>query len=185
LSDASIKAAKQLALKCKVSVDFICCDLYDLENHLNEDFDMVFTSYGTIIWLPDLTKWANVVSSLMKKGGQFVFADFHPLVWMYDDNFEKIIYPYLNREPIVEEEEGTYAQKEFELNTSCITWNHGLSESSSALLNSGLTLKEFHEHDYAPYEFVKGMTEFEKGKFRIKAFADKAPLVFSMLWKKD
>lgn len=185
LSDESIKTAKELAKQCEVSINFICCDLYDLPNHLNDEFDIVFTSYGTIIWFPDLDQWAGVVAKHIKPEGNFVFVDFHPIVWMYDDDFTKIQYSYKNVEPIVEQEEGSYAEKEAQLNTTCITWNHGLSESMNALLKAGLNLKEINEHNYAPYEFVKGMNEFEKGKYRITVFEDKVPLVFSMLWEKN
>jgi CheY-like chemotaxis protein len=57
---------------------------------MNEKFDVVFTSYGTIGWLPDLDKWADVISKYLKPNGQFVFVEFHPVVWMFDDDFKYI-----------------------------------------------------------------------------------------------
>jgi len=53
LSDKAIESAKQIAKNTTSNVKFICCDIYDLPNHLKEKFDVVFTSYGTIGWLPD------------------------------------------------------------------------------------------------------------------------------------
>jgi len=38
--------------------------------------DMVFTSYGTIGWLPDLDKWASLISAFLKPGGKFIFAEY-------------------------------------------------------------------------------------------------------------
>src|SRR5690606_35827712 len=94
LSDKAIESAKQIAKETQSNTRFICCDIYDLPNHLDEKFDIVFTSYGVIGWLPDLGKWAEIISNYLKPNGQFVFVEFHPVVWMFDDNFEKIGYRY-------------------------------------------------------------------------------------------
>ncbi len=55
LSDEAINQANQLNDELRMNAKFICCNVYDLKEHLNEKFDIVFTSYGTIGWLPDLT----------------------------------------------------------------------------------------------------------------------------------
>ena len=115
LSDKAIESAKQIAKQTKSNTTFICCDIYDLPNYLDKQFDIVFASYGTIGWLPDLDKWAKVVSHFLKPDGKFVMADFHPVVWMFNDNFEKISYRYFNSGAIVETEIGTYADKNSEI----------------------------------------------------------------------
>jgi SAM-dependent methyltransferase len=50
-----------------------------LADHLAETFDLIFTSYGTIGWLPDLDRWAGVVERFLKPGGTFLFVEFHPV----------------------------------------------------------------------------------------------------------
>ena len=82
LSDKSIEKARELATQTNSDAQFICCDLYDLPNHLDQQFDFVFSSYGTIGWLPDLDKWAKVISSFLKPTGKFIFVEFHPVVWL-------------------------------------------------------------------------------------------------------
>ena len=104
LSDKAIKSAKQLSKETSSNTTFICCDIYDLPRYLDQRFDIVFTSYGTIGWLPDLNKWAEIISRFLKPNGQFVFVEFHPVVWMFDDNFEKIDYRYFNSGAIIESE---------------------------------------------------------------------------------
>ncbi|GAB1442167.1 hypothetical protein MASR2M39_10020 [Ignavibacteriales bacterium] len=47
----------------------------------------------------------------LKPNGQFVFVEFHLIVWMFDDNFEKVGYNYFKSDAIVETENGTYADK--------------------------------------------------------------------------
>lgn len=104
-SDKAIEKARELNSQLNLDAQFICCDIYDLPNQLNKQFDIVFTSYGTIgCKLPDLDRWAEVVSQFLKPNGQFVMADFHPVVWMMDNEFQKIQYNYFNVEEIVEHE---------------------------------------------------------------------------------
>jgi 2-polyprenyl-3-methyl-5-hydroxy-6-metoxy-1,4-benzoquinol methylase len=89
LSDTAIQEAKKLNNDLGLDADFICCNVYDLENHLNEKFDIVFTSYGVIGWLPDLNKWAEIIAHFLKPGGFFYMAEFHPVVWMLDEDFRE------------------------------------------------------------------------------------------------
>ncbi|MES2747269.1 MAG: class I SAM-dependent methyltransferase [Bacteroidota bacterium] len=181
LSDKAVERAREFAAKLNLDTTFVCCDIYDLPNHLNEKFDIVFTSYGTIGWFPDLSKWAGIISHFLKPGGRFVMADFHPVVWMYDDDFKSVFYSYFNIEPIVETITGTYADKEAAIETKSVGWNHPTSEVLNALLQSGLELKSFNEYDYSPYNCFNETEEFEKGKFRIKHFENKIPMVFSLV----
>ena len=181
LSDKAIDKAKGFSEKLGLDTQFICCDIYDLPNHLDEKFDIVFTSYGTIGWLPDLNKWANVISHFLKPGGKFVMADFHPVVWMFDDYFKTLFYSYFNIEPIVETLTGTYADKSSAIETKSVGWNHPTSEVLNALIQSGLELNSFDEYDYSPYDCFNETEEFEKGKFRIKHLENKIPMVFSLV----
>jgi len=180
LSEKSISYANILAKKTDESVEFICCDLYDLPNHLNDTFDIVFTSYGTIGWLPDIKKWANIVSTYLKKGGFFVFAEFHPVIWMFDEHFKEIKYEYFNKEAIVEIDENTYADKTSDVNEESISWNHGMSEVVSALLKHNLNIVSLKEFDYSPYNCFNETEEFETGKFRIMHLGNKIPMVYSI-----
>ncbi|WP_411812935.1 class I SAM-dependent methyltransferase [Chryseobacterium scophthalmum] len=183
LSDKAISSAQKIAQETNSAAQFICCDLYDLENHLDKQFDIVFTSYGTITWLPDLDKWGKLISKFLKPDGKFIFVEFHPVVWMFDDNFEKIGYNYFNVEPIVETENGTYADKGANISQSYVTWNHSLSEVASSLINNGLEILHFQEYDHSPYNVFSNMIEFEHKKFRIEHLGNKIPMVYSIVAK--
>ncbi len=185
LSDKSIAAARDLAEKCGEQVTFIQSDVYDLPNHLEGEFDIVFTSYGTITWLPDLDKWASVVNHFLKPGGKFVFAEFHPVLWMFDDDLNTVGYSYFNVKPIIEEQTGTYAQKDSSLSFKYVCWNHSLAEVFTALQNIGILIQQFQEFDYSPYETVTHMEEYEKGKYRVKHFGNQMPLTYSLLGVKS
>jgi ubiquinone/menaquinone biosynthesis C-methylase UbiE len=181
LSDKAIDRAKQIAKDTNSNAKFICCDVYDLPNHLNEKFDVVFTSYGTIGWLPDLDKWAKIISRFLKPNGQFVFVEFHPVVWMFDDNFDKISFRYFNSGAIIETENGTYADKKADITQSYVMWNHGLSEVINSLISNGLEINALDEFDYSPYNCFQNTLEFEPNKFRIEHLNNKIPMVYSVI----
>lgn len=184
LSNVAIENAKKLANDLKLDANFICCDLYDLPQFLDEEFDLVFTSYGTIGWLPDLNKWAKLVNRFLKTTGKFVFVEFHPVVWMFDDAFEKIEYSYFNKEDIVTEED-SYAAMNNSTKESFVTWNHPLSDVLSSLLENSLILTKFSEMDYSPYNCFQNTIEFEDGKFRIKGLEEKIPMVYALVAEKS
>jgi len=181
LSDEAIKKAQQLAEDSNAKINFICCDIYDLPNHLDKQFDIVYTSYGVIGWLPDLDIWANLISKYLKPRGKLVFVEFHPVVWMFDDQFDKLNYRYFNSGPIREAEEGTYADKNANISQEFITWNHSLSEVVNNLLKYKLEINLLNEYDYSPYNCFDQTKEIEPKKYRITHLEDKIPMVYSIV----
>lgn len=179
-SDEAISQAKKLTQELNLNAEFICCDIYALPKYLDKKFDIVFTSYGTYGWLPDLNKWAAVISHFVKPGGTFVMADFHPVVWMFDDKIEKLAYSYFKSEPIIEQSSGTYADKNADLNFTSVGWNHSLSEILTPLLNNGLILKSFQEFDYSPYDCFQNMRMVGENCFKFSSLEISAPIVFAI-----
>jgi SAM-dependent methyltransferase len=181
LSDRAIDRARELAKTTKLEATFICCDLYDLPAHLEGQFDMVYTSYGTIGWLPDLTRWAKIIAHYLKPDGQLVFVEFHPVVWMYDDAFATVAYGYFNTGPIIETHTGTYADRDSAIQSQSVGWNHPLSDVFTALLTNGLTISSFREYDFSPYNVFHGAIENEPGRYRLSQFPKPIPMVYSII----
>lgn len=185
LSDKAIAKAQELAENLGADATFVCCDLYDLPQYLDEKFDIVFTSYGTIGWLPDLDRWASVISHFLKPGGTFVFVEFHPVVWMFDDDFRKVGYRYFKSEPIIETADGTYADRDAPIRTTSVSWNHGLAEVITSLIRNGIQLNDIREYDFSNYNCFAHTEEFEPGKYRIKHLGNFIPMMYSIVGKKS
>lgn len=181
LSNKAIEKAQALNIELNLDATFICCDVYNTLEHIKEKFDIVYTSYGTIGWLPNLDKWAKVISGALKPNGKFIFVEFHPILWMFDDDFTKIQHHYHNEKPIIETYTGTYANKEAEITTNSIGWNHSLSEVFQALSKNSLRIEHFNEYDYSNYNCMNEMIEFEPKKFRIKHLENKIPMMYSLV----
>lgn len=188
LSDQAIDKANELAAQLSANTAptlgtarFICCNIYDLPEHLNEQFDIVFTSYGTIGWLPDLEAWGAIINRYLKPQGKFVFVEFHPVVWMFDDDFKQIGYRYFNSGPIIETLSGTYADREAAITQEYVMWNHGIAEVVNSLIKTNLNISELQEYDYSPYNCFRHTLEYEPGKFRIKHLNDRIPMVYAIV----
>ena len=194
LSDEAIKLAREINDELKLDAKFICCNVYDL---LTENggaskapplegfgeaghFDIVFTSYGTVGWLPDLDPWAKVIAERLKPGGYFYMAEFHPVVWMFDDDFTHIKYYYDNKELIVMEDQPTYTGDKNQITGKEYSWNHSISEVLNALINAGLEIEFFNEHTFSPYSNFRNSVETETGKWHIKGMEGKIPMVYSL-----
>ncbi len=181
LSDEGIKQAKQLNEKLGLDATFVRSNIYDLKENLQGQFDIVFTSYGTIGWLPDLDKWAAIIAHFLKPEGTFYIVEFHPVIWMFDEKFEKIEYEYLNSNtPIVTESIGTYADREAPIKHVEYGWNHGLGEVITALTTAGLKIEFLHEFPYSPYNCFANMVQGEDSNWRIKGLENKIPMLYSI-----
>jgi 2-polyprenyl-3-methyl-5-hydroxy-6-metoxy-1,4-benzoquinol methylase len=186
LSPKSIETARDMQKKLDVDANFICCNVYDVLQEVDGTYDKVFTSYGTISWLPDLSEWANIIYEKLKPGGTFHFIEFHPTLYMYDFKTAELSYPYFNDNmlPIVETETGTYADFEHNIKTDEAFWQHGLSEVLTALLDQNLLIEEFKEFDYSPYACFENMRERKTGEHIFGPFKTSFPHVFSLCCRK-
>ena len=179
LSDAAINEAKRLNDQLSLDAKFVCCNIYDLKDHLDGQFDIVFTSYGVIGWLPDLGKWGEIIDHFLKPGGFFYMAEFHPVVWMLDEDFKEIKYYYHNHEMIDIDAHGTYTDRDANINGKEYSWNHSISEVLNALLSYRLQLQFFNEYSYSPYPCFNNVVHGQDGNWRVKGLEDKIPMVYS------
>lgn len=183
-SNKAIDKARELNDLLHLDATFICCDVLNLPHHLEEKYDIVFTSYGVIGWLPDLDKWGTIISHYLKPKGKFVFVEFHPVVWMFDNAFSHIQYSYFKEKPILEKEEGTYADKKANIETEYVSWNHSLEEVLSSLLQHDIQIKQFREYNYSPYDCFQNTIKVDENKFRIKHLKNKIPMTYAILGEK-
>ncbi|MEO0471083.1 MAG: class I SAM-dependent methyltransferase [Bacteroidota bacterium] len=185
LSDAAIDAAKSLSSELDIPANFVCSNVYDTRKHTQEKFDIVFTSYGTIGWLPDLDRWAEVIAQSLKNDGFFYIADFHPVIWMHDEKMEKISYSYFNDETIKEITEGSYTDRDAPIKNPSYSWNHPISEILNALIKQGLVIELFNEHPYSPWPCFDELEEVGPDRFVFKHLGHKIPYVYSIKARKS
>lgn len=186
-AEKAIAIAQTIAQEVHLDATFVCCDIHHLPDVLDAagTFDIVYTSYGVIGWLPDLEPWGKMIAHYLKPGGFFYIAEGHPFMWTLDEKSPafQLRYPYFSREPIQDEASGTYAEKEAKLeHTTTYGWNHTLSEILGSLLSAGLTLDFFHEHPFCAWDCLPDMEESQDRLMRFKDSQKREmlPLMFSL-----
>ncbi len=180
-SPKAIALAKDLNARLGLDAKFINADVYDLPKKLNKKFDIVFTSYGVLCWLHDLDKWGKVISSFLKKGGTFFISEFHPFMILFDEEYQKVSYPYFpGKKPIVEICHGSYADRKSDFIHKSYEWPYPLSEVINALVSNGLRIVKMEEYPFTVWNYYKDMKKGRDGYWRMKDRKNAIPLMFSI-----
>jgi SAM-dependent methyltransferase len=181
-SDEAIRLARSLAEQTGTEARFICSDILELPALLHERFDIVFTSYGVLSWLPDLDRWASVIAHYLNPGGTFYMVEFHPVVNMLDEKDGTCLrYDYCHTSvPEQFEEQGSYADRETDFRHAGYVWAHGMGEIVTALISAGLRIEYLHEFPYSVYNVGEWLEEREPGRFVVRGQTGSVPLHFSI-----
>jgi SAM-dependent methyltransferase len=185
-SSAALTQARRLAECTDTDIDFHEAEVYDAVDVLGcEAFDLVYTGIGALCWLPEVTRWARVISDLLRPGGRLFIREGHPMLWSLDDTSDPptLRYPYFEHaEPVVYDETGTYVRTEIVFTHGLShSWNHGLGEIFTALLDTGMRLTQFVEHDSVPWEALPGhMVVDDAGEWRLSAEPERLAASYTM-----
>lgn len=192
-SPKAITAACDLAKRVGLAdrAEFVLSDLYATPMQVNRQFDLVFSTWGTTTWLPDIWRWGEVFAGFVKPGGRAYFADFHPTIAILDEAGGSLVPRYSWRtpsdQPEVFEEDITYTGAHSKLkNKKTVEWIHPVSDHLNALLNQGLQLEYLHEHEVIPWKLfqcLEGVSNRASGAvyYRMPKGSVQIPLSFSMM----
>lgn len=186
-SPASIAQARLLSQKSGTAAEFIESEVYSaVEATDPAEFDFVYTGIGALCWLPDIERWARVVSRLLRAGGRLFIREAHPVLWSLDESRRDALvvgYPYFEQqEPTVWDDGTTYVETDDAmLSTVTLEWNHGMGEIITALLVHKMELTVFKEHDSVPWEALPGqMALSESGEWHLAKDNSLLPLTYTL-----
>ena len=190
-SPPAIDAARALSKELKIDARFICSDLYELSEHLEEEFDIVFASAGVLCWLPDLPDWGRIIARHLRPGGFFYLREFHPFAYCLDDAEDleepRLRYPYFHEGTALRfagGQDGDYADPEALVQSDSHEWPYALSKVIGALLDAGLALEFFHEFDWTSYRQFPFLEDRGDGLYRLPQLPGGFPLMFSLKARK-
>lgn len=179
LSTEAIEQANDLKSELGLEATFIANDIYQFGNESTEKFDIVFTSYGVLCWLPDLTLWAKIIADSLVIGGEFHLVEFHT----FNDLLSGYSY-FPQSEPDIEDE-GTYTENCDGTKSKMVTWAHSLSEVITALISAGLSVEHFKEYPYSPYKCFEGLDYVAEQGYQMLHKGQQVPLLYAIKARKN
>ncbi|MEU5562907.1 class I SAM-dependent methyltransferase [Micromonospora musae] len=158
-SAPAVEVAEGLAAQIGVTTArFVNADVYDAVQALNgRTFDVVYTGFGALCWLPDIARWAQTAADLVAPEGFLYLAEFHPLADVLAEDGRTIEGDYFRRDPIVVDAPGTYADPNAPITAGLtVEFLHGVGDVVSALAAAGLHLEFLHEHNRGHFRLAAG-----------------------------
>ncbi|GAA1437532.1 class I SAM-dependent methyltransferase [Microlunatus lacustris] len=188
-SAPALAAAARLAGRVGVDVTWVETDVLDARAAVAGDFDVVYTSIGTICWLADLERWAAQVAGLLRPGGVFYLRDGHPALYALDEDAPELVtrYRYFGDGTAQQwDDAGTYAGDGTVAHPRTYEWPHPVSEVVGTLLGAGLRLRRLDEGRTLPWQFSRRMVPAPGGSWRWPGEeADRVPATFTVVATRD
>lgn len=185
-SAPAIEVARGLAAELNLEARFVQSDIYDARAVLEGQFDVVYTSWGTICWLPDIAAWAREIASLLRPGGLFYFVDVHPAAMVFGDEVPTEngrpgwFVPYFHQRVLALINPTDYADPTAVIaNSQTHEFVHPVASVVQALIDAGLRLEMLHEHAGVAWKAFACLVEVPGGLW---SFPDKPwlPLSYSL-----
>ena len=188
-SGAALNVARRLSEETGLKADFVEGTVYQAPDLAPGPFDLVFTTWGTIYWLPDVKSWAKAIASVLAPGGELYFADTHPGFAVLEEYAERFVPTYDFQtppdQPLQFTSETTYTGDPTILShQSTREWIHSLSAVLGGLIDAGLTITMFREHEVLPWQGLAGLVPASERLWRLPDGAPRMPLSYSVRARK-
>jgi len=188
-SSAALNVARRLSGETGLKADFVEGTVDQAPSLVPGPFDLVFTTWGTICWLPDVKAWAKVIASVLAPGGELYFADAHPGFNVLEEVAGRYVPAYDFQtpadRPLQFANETTYTgDRTVMSHQSTREWIHSLSAVLGGLIDAGLAITMFREHEVLPWQGLASLVPAPDRMWRLPDGAPRIPLSYSVRAKK-
>lgn len=183
LSPNSLRHARRIARADGRAIEWVEGDARLASKLIDRRFDIIVTSAGTIVWLPELVTWAQSIHDLLEPGGLFLIRDDHPILAAMEFQPWGVTDDYLSGGGArVYSDAGTYTENSAAQisQTTNHEWRHDLGEIIGALLAAGLRLEIFRELPYMDWRAFPELVPGANG-WQLPAGAPRIPLNFAVV----
>jgi SAM-dependent methyltransferase len=189
-SSAALEVARRLSDQTGLKANFVEGIVDQAPELTPGPFDLVFTTWGTICWLPDMKQWAKTIASVLAPGGELYFADAHPTFTVLEEFAGKLVPTYDFQtppdRPLQFANETTYTSDPTILShRSTREWIHSLSSVLGGLIDAGLTITMFREHEVLPWRGLPSLVPASERMWRLPDGVPRVPLSYSVRARKN
>jgi SAM-dependent methyltransferase len=185
-SGAALDVARRLSRQTGLAAEFVQGTVDEAPRLTPGPFDLVFTTWGTVAWLPDITAWARAIASVLAPGGELYFADAHPSFLVLEERAGMLVPTYDFQTPTDRPLEFTNATTYTDDPTimshqATREWIHPLSAILGSLIDAGLTITMFREHEILPWRGLPSLVRASDRRFwRLPDGHPRMPLAISL-----
>lgn len=199
ISDTAIDFARQLSVESGIPATFERADVFDWLAAATTTYDVVFSSYGALIWLSDLQAWGRGIAHVLKPGGRVVIMEFHPVFGVFEEGW-RLAYDYMGGTRLAFEGVGDYVALsgdmltpsgyqegvvEFQNPHPSYEFCWGVSDIVSPLLAAGLRLTMLREYPYSNgFKRFADMRELPGRRFAMPEGLPQMPLMLGVVAEK-
>jgi SAM-dependent methyltransferase len=167
----AIEVARRLAEETGLKATFIQGTVDQASQLAPGPFDLVFATWGTLCWLPDLRDWAKVIACVLAPDGELYCADAHPAFVILEEHAGRLVPTVDFQTPperpleFVDAEPTTYMGDPTPMtHRATRIWLHSLSTIFGALMDAGLTVTMFREHEVLPWRRYAAQASARSGE---------------------
>lgn len=139
IAEGMLTVGRELNAATGVAVPLVLADARHLP-FASASFDIAFTSFGAIPFVPDPGAIHREVARVLRPGGRWVFSTSHPMRWVFADDPDpehlRVARPYFDARPYEEFVDRVLDYAEYQ---------HTMSDLVNGVLGAGLVLDELHE----------------------------------------
>ena len=145
---------EQLARAAQLNPRLLEADIYDLPVGLGQ-FDLVLITIGVLNWMPDLSRFFEIVAQLMAPGAVLVIYETHPFLEVFDPDGKcpyEPAFSYFDRSPQESLGAITYDGYKGGDGLASFWFIHPLGDIVTACSQAGLRLERLTEHPHSNRE---------------------------------
>lgn len=174
-----MEQGRKLAEVAQADCEFVCTDIYDLPAAYTACFDVVVITVGVLSWMPELQRFFDIITALLRPGGAIFIYETHPILESMlpggpDDPVEWEV-PYFSTKPYVETTGLDYYGGETYDAKPTSSFLHTMSQIIMAGINAGARVEYFEE---LPTHITNTWWNIEKQ-------GPEMPMSFTLVLRKD
>ncbi len=148
-SQGFVDQGRELAEAGGLDVEFVCTDIYDIDDEYASSFDVVTITIGVLSWMPDINGLFAVIATLIRPGGALFIYEQHPVLEMIEpaEAGAPIVWElsYFNKEPYIDTDGMDYWTGVKYDAKPATSFSHTMAEIIMAGIENGLAVEHFEE----------------------------------------